>query len=149
MRLVCHALFSRLNIASCDIHSSPKVADCMKKLGHREVFTTCRGHTYKGEYQKVQTGPAMLMCVNMTLVKLQGYVLFRCVLLLAYIRFASLRWNVPKRRACSDVAFAFYHVSTRQACKQPSFRKQWTSTVISFFNIFKVIAAFFYTFDYH
>lgn len=141
---MCGTLFSHLTIASCDIHSSPNVADCMKKLGHREVFTTCRGHTYKGEDRNQGVDwPLMLLCLDTTLVKLQGYGLLQCVLLLACVRSASLRWNVPKRRACSDVAFAFYHVSTRQACKQPSFRKQWTSTVISFFSIFKVISAIF------
>jgi hypothetical protein len=68
----------------------------------------------------------------------------QCVLLLACIHSGSVRWNIPKRGAGSDLASAFSHVSSRQACKQPSFRKQWTCTVISFFNISKAIPIFFF-----
>lgn len=67
---------------------------------------------------------AVKILLQMTCISNAGSMFYLGVfLLLSYICFASVRWNVPKRRGLSSaLASTYYNIRATQAQKHPSFR---------------------------
>lgn len=91
---------------------------------------------------------AVKILLQMTCISNAGSMFYLGVfLLLSYICFASVRWNVPKRRGLSSaLASTYYNIRATQAQKHPSFRSNGHPKWFFFKQIFRYC---FCTFKYH